>query len=250
MYVQTKLILEIRFIQVYILLYPNMHKKKILQIGISQPGHHLGLRILAYYLILFPSLDVMSAYPIVVHCLVNNIYIIITGHDTSAPPKWKLDWLLRIFLRLVGSVTPILAAMGMANLIYIINYGGLTGYIVCYFFPAILQLASIRKCKKLFGWATCHNFQQNKVDKRGTPIVPPSVPEADQGRYINSEDETTPLIQNRQLLLLRDRSYMTPYSIPVLSHPLFVAIMTVILVVMFVMIVVSIFVRPAQMHCV
>ena len=191
----------------------------------------------------------MSAYPLVVHCLVNNIYIIITGRDTSKPGKWRFDWLLRIFLRLIGSVTPILAAMGMANLIYIINYGGLTGYIVCYFFPAILQLASVRKCKKEFAWATHKNFQRNKADKSGAPNVPPSKPEADQGRYISSDDETTPLLKNRQLLA-RDQSYMTPYSIPVLSHPLFVTCMTVILVAMFVMIVVSIFVRPAQMHCV
>lgn len=183
----------------------------------------------------------MSAYPLVVHCLVNNIYIIITGRDTSKPGKWQFDWLFRIILRLVGSVTPILAAMGMANLIYIINYGGLTGYIVCYFFPAILQLASIRKCKKEFGWASHQNFQRNKADKRGTP-------EADQGRYISSEDETAPLIQNRRLLV-RDHSYMTPYSIPILSHPFFVACMSVILVAMFVMIVMSIFVHPSPMQC-
>ena len=189
----------------------------------------------------------MSAYPLVVHCLVNNIYIIITGRDTSEPGKWKFDWLLRIILRLVGSITPILAAMGMANLIYIINYGGLTGYIVCYFFPAILQLASIHKCKKIFGWASCHNFHGNKWDKKGTSIVQPSVPEADrdQGGY-NSEDETAPLLQNRWS---HDNSYMTPYSIPVLSHPWFVACMTVILVAMFVMIVVSIFVHPTLMRC-
>lgn len=52
-----------------------------MQLPIAKPDNHLGLRILAYYLIFFPSLDVMSAYPLVVHVLVNNIYIIITGKD-------------------------------------------------------------------------------------------------------------------------------------------------------------------------
>ena len=52
-----------------------------MQLPITKPDNHLGLRILAYYLIFFPSLDVMSAYPLVVHVLVNNIYIIITGKD-------------------------------------------------------------------------------------------------------------------------------------------------------------------------
>ena len=53
-----------------------------MQLPTTRSGNHLGLRILAYYLIFFPSLDVMSAYPLVVHVLVNNIYIIITGKDT------------------------------------------------------------------------------------------------------------------------------------------------------------------------
>ena len=53
-----------------------------MQLPTARSGNHLGLRILAYYLIFFPSLDVMSAYPLVVHVLVNNIYIIITGRDT------------------------------------------------------------------------------------------------------------------------------------------------------------------------
>ena len=54
-----------------------------MQLPITKPDNHLGLRILAYYLIFFPSLDVMSAYPLVVHVLVNNIYIIITGKDIN-----------------------------------------------------------------------------------------------------------------------------------------------------------------------
>ena len=53
----------------------------IMQLPTTRSGNHLGLRILAYYLIFFPSLDVMSAYPLVVHVLVNNIYIIIIGKD-------------------------------------------------------------------------------------------------------------------------------------------------------------------------
>ena len=190
----------------------------------------------------------MSAYPLVVHVLVNNIYIIITGRDTSEKGKWQFDWLLRVILRLVGSISPLLASMGMANLIYIINYGGLTGYIVCYFFPAILQLASIHRCKMIFfsPSVSTRNYVQ-QVDQKGTPVVPPSVRKGDQGTNTSSEDEGAPLLPNRWS---RNHSYMTPYSIPGLSHPLFVAAMMVILVVMFVMIVVSIFVHADPMKCI
>ena len=211
------------------------------QIGISKPGNHLALRVLAYYLIFFPSLDVMSAYPLVVHVLVNNIYIIITGRDTSVPGKWRLDWLLRLVLRLAGSIAPLLAAMGMANLIQVINYGGLTGYIVCYFFPAVLQLTSIRKCKKTFSGEFSSGGRIQK--EGGTTFVPPSVRTSD---YVSSENESVPLIPNRKS---HDRSYMTPYSIPFLSHPWFVWFMMGIIVAIFVLIVASISVKPTPMTC-
>ena len=129
-------------------------------------------------------------------------------------------------------MTPILAAMGMANLIYVITYGGLTGYIVCYFFPAILQLTSIRACKKKF-----------------SPILSPAPSE---DLYPES-DETTPLSASMNKKTrggpCNNQSYMTPYSIPGLSHPWFVAVMTVIVVAIFVLIVASLFVHPAQQTC-
>jgi hypothetical protein len=46
------------------------------------------------------------------------------------------------------------------------------------------------------------------------------------------------------------QSYMTPYSIPGLSHPWFVAFMTGVVVVIFVLIVASLFVTPAQQACI
>ena len=180
----------------------------------------------------------MSAYPLVVHVLVNNIYIIITGRDTSAKGKSRSDWLMRLLLRLAGSITPILAAMGLANLIYVIKYGGLFGYIVCYFFPAVLQLTSIRKCVQTFSGT------------QGTVFVPPPKKEDKDGYYATSseEDERSPLV-SRHPWMSHDRSYMTPYSIPGLSHPIFVVVMTCFLVVIFVLIFSSLFIKAPPMHC-
>ena len=178
----------------------------------------------------------MHNYVHVDYC--NNRYpdlLISAGKDTSEPGKWRLDWLLRVILRLVGSVTPIFAAMGMANLIYVMTYGGLTGYIVCYFFPAILQLSSIRACKK--------KFSSIFSSSSGSP-----------SDYIPDSDETTPLSasmsgKKRGEGPCNNQSYMTPYSIPGLSHPWFVAFMTGVVVVIFVLIVASLFVHPAQQSC-
>ena len=208
------------------------------QIPMSKPGNHLGLRILGYYLIFFPSLDVLSAYPLVVHCLVNNIYIILTGRDTSKEGKWKFDWVLRVILRLFGSITPIFAVMGMANLIYIITYGGLSGYIVCYFFPAILQLTSIHACEKKFSvlsQSTTTRFQTNKET---------AMKKKENRTYT---DEMTPLNANQKTS--GNPSYMTQYSIPILSHPWFVAFMMAVIVMIFGLIMASLFISPDQISC-
>ena len=214
-----------------------------MQNELTKPGNSLGLRVLAYYLIFFPSLDVMSAYPLVVHCMVSNIYIIITGNDTSQKGKWRFDWILRVVLRLLGSITPLLAAMGMANLIYVITYGGLSGFIVCYFFPAFLQLISICTCTKKFSKPKEGHIQK---EKHSYSVVPPSVNGAECSSYTNSDDETTPLFPDQRS---KGHPYMTPYSIPFLSHPLFVGFMTVIVVILFAMIVASVFVHPDKMKC-
>ena len=116
----------------------------------------------------------------------------------------------------------------MANLIYVITYGGLSGFIVCYFFPGVLQLASIRACKKTFSLTSSYD-------------------------YVPESDETTPLNAVKKIKTRKrsscNQSYMTPYSIPVLSHPLFVAFMVGIVVAIFVLIVASLFVHPTPMTC-
>jgi len=127
-----------------------------LQGNFAQAGNSPQLRALSYYLILFPSLDVCSAYPLLVHAITNNIYTVFMGQDTTEKPKYRFDPILRLLLRFFAAIIPILAALGISNLVYVLKYAGLFGFGICFFFPTALQLQSIWRF-------SCPDAQGSKV---------------------------------------------------------------------------------------
>ena len=189
----------------------------------TERGNPLSLRVLSYYLILFPSLDVMSAYPLTVICIVNNVYMAITGRDTSAPSNWRYDWILKLVLRFIVAVLPLALAFAAANLVFILQYAGLLGFGIGFLFPVILQLRSIYVCNKLFG---------EKAAPRGGVLV---------------NVEKTPLLDS--VPKCNHRSYMTPYSNVVLSHPIFVVLIAFLGFSFFVLSFVSLFIGPEKVTC-
>ena len=225
--------------------HTHTHTRTHVQGEFTGPGNSVQLRILAYYLILFPSLDVMSAYPLNIHCAVNNLYMIITGRDTSKKPKWKFDWLLRLILRFIAALLPLFAALGVANLIYVLKYGGLIGFGICFFFPTILQLRSIFVCMKKF--AGVHvSLSGSHTKSRGDRSSSPELKGAIGDHVINQEK--SPLLSE---LEGKDKRhlYMTPYSSLVLSNPVFVVIVGVVGAALFVLTVVSLFIEPRKITC-
>lgn len=190
----------------------------------------------------------MSAYPLNIHCAVNNLYMIVTGRDTSKKPKWKYDWLLRFFLRLIAAVLPLIAAFGVANLIYVLKYAGLFGFGICFFFPTILQLRSIYVCTKKF--AGVHVSLSGSHDTKSQDGRSPSPePKGAIGDHVINQ-EKSPLLSIQELEGKDKRLlYMTPYSNAVLSHPIFVGVVGIVGVVLFVLSAVSLFVEPHKITC-
>jgi hypothetical protein len=176
--------------------------------------------------------------------VVNNLYILITGHDTSKRSKHRFDLLLRVALRLVVALLPILAAFGVANLIYVLKYAGLLGFI-CYFFPFLLQLRSIQVCKKRF--STSHfSMSNNRIRDSGD--------EED----IKSTGTISPRLETEKesLLLAKDLDskamralYMTPYSNVLLSHPIAVVVVGIVGLFLFILALSSLFVHPDKITC-
>ena len=71
------------------------------QVDLAKTGNSPQLRALSYYLIFFPSIDVTSVYPLVIHTITNNIYTVFFGKDTSQVPKYKHDWAIRYALKFI-----------------------------------------------------------------------------------------------------------------------------------------------------
>lgn len=204
----------------------------------------------------FPSMDIISAYPLTVHAIINNIYIIITGNDTSKKPKWRYDWLLRFFLRLVGALLPIVAAYGVANLVYVLTYAGLVGFGVSFLFPTVLQLRSTFIC--------IEKFRNTSVEDT-VWLNSLHTTDADESELSDSIDTNgienhygsgANHVSKEKLPLLRERAqddkrhlYMTPYSNAVLSHPIFVGIMGVVFMCLFIVTCISLFLHPHQLTC-
>lgn len=215
-----------------------------LQNDLTSSHHSLALRILAYYLLLFPSLDVVSAFPLMVHTVVNNLYLIITGHDTSKAPSPKhrlFDRILRILLRLIVAVLPVLLAFGMANLVYVLKYAGLVGFNICFFFPTVLQLRSIYVCRQRFAPSYISISGSHTAEEQQSLLS------AD-GSSITTRDQSvlsTKHVRGKE----GRRRYMTPYSIAVLSHPVTVVIMGVIGVCLFFLTLASLGVHPTKVTC-
>jgi hypothetical protein len=199
--------------------------------------------MLAYYLLLFPSLDVVSAYPLMVHTVVNNLYLIIMGRDSSKPPLRKnrqLDFILRISLRLMVAILPILLAFGVANLVYVLKYAGLLGFNICFFFPTLLQLRSMYVCKR--------KFTPNHISLSGSHSD-----EEEQQSLLSAPQGvgTSTLLSTKHMEgKMGHQRYTTPYSITCLSHPVTVVIVGAIGVCWFCLTLASLGVHPTEVSCV
>lgn len=191
-------------------------------------------------------MDVVSAYPLMVHTVVNNFYIILVGHDTSKPSsnnyRW-LDFVMQLTLRIVVAIVPILAALGVANLVYVLKYAGLMGFNICFFFPTILQLRSIYVCKRKF--APSHiSISGSHYNEEHQSLLSSTGNGALIATHKQSLVSMKELRGKEKLL-----QYMTPYSSRLFSHPVVVVVVGVIGVCLFMLTLASLGVHPIPMEC-
>ena len=189
---------------------------------LKHPSYALSLRILSYCILLFPTVMVISVYPIVLLIISNNVFVCLLGKDTADPRK---TWASRIFLFLLkffAALTPILVAMAVSNLVTIFKYIGLIDFLISIGIVILLQLRSQWVCKQRFTAAL-----KEHVDL-------PHTINTDR----NEGDELKDNLNEKYLLLSSHRVpqpshlYMTPYS-TVLSYWPAVIIVTAVCTVMF-----------------
>lgn len=197
---------------------------------------------MSYYIIIFPSLDVSSAFPLLIVTVANNLYIIIMGVDSTQANKRRYGRLVNIALRVICAIIPIFAALFITNLVFIVSYGGLLGLSMCYLFPIALQLKSQFRCYVVFGDANQQDNDSNypavASEDRQQPVLFGNANQQDDDSNspsIASEDEQQPLLlrqARRKDQVVKspwwwNPAYSTPYA-TVLSHPISVMIFAVL----------------------
>ncbi|VEU41171.1 unnamed protein product [Pseudo-nitzschia multistriata] len=98
-------------------------------------------RAVSMYIMLFPAIDVVSAYPLNAITLGNNLLGAVYGkriHEVEGQ-RW-----LRTGFRCLASIPPILFGILVRNLGVITDYTGTTGFLIGISFPAILYVSSRR----------------------------------------------------------------------------------------------------------
>ena len=120
----------------------------------------LYAEVISVFVVLFPAVDVVSAYPLYAYSLGNNIMSFTQSsslsslHDESNDTedfetpflKLKRSQIRLIGFRLLAAVPPILAAMTMLDLGSIVDYTGLAAFAIAFLFPAILAKYSAKRC--------------------------------------------------------------------------------------------------------
>lgn len=173
--------------------------------------------------------------------MANNIYSLITGQDTSKKPNHRCNWLFNLLLRAFVAVLPILAAFGIANLVYIIKYSGILAF-AAIILPAGLQFQSIRVCKTTFLPLLAtgkKNFPMSKLEQN-TPET------SDSDREVSKGMQKSPLMSNQDC---KAALYMTPYSNRVFSHPVAVVITGILGTILYLLIISSFVCHPEKLTC-
>lgn len=198
------------------------------------------IRALAYYIVLFPSTDVLTAFPLALHIVTGNLFNILRGRDiTDQSESPKIDSLLHFIIKLVSATLPIVTAMFLSNLIYILKYAGSLGFIIALLFPTALQLRSIWVCNKTF------TPQSEPVEMKESSLSEKvNNPES---KNVKCSDKTK--TSGQKSLTQMFANYQTPYSSRFISHPIAVTVIGAFGLVVSVLGVSSLLVHPHQLFC-
>ena len=173
--------------------------------------------------------------------MVNNIYTVAMGHDTSKSPRKRRYRLLLLMLRFLVAFIPILLAFGVSNLVTVFQYSGLFAFLVIFFFPTLLQLQSIRVCKRKFRDVHVHVQMVQNVSS----TISDSEKQYGKDGDKDTANNTEVVLHSLLFTQARDESslYMTPYSSRIFSHPIGVVVIGAIGLLLFFLSIASVIVQ-------
>ncbi|XP_065844283.1 transmembrane protein 104 homolog isoform X1 [Oscarella lobularis] len=144
----------------------------------SKAGNSLFSRTLAYFLLLYPSMDLCSTYPLIA-TLGSNIFLALlqdAGVNTEARH-------FALITRFCFATLPLIGSIYVANTVVVSIFVGFLYILITLVIPSLLRIFSIKKCQALFGTQTetatlLENKQLQQSDIRKT-LYPPLIGRSD-----------------------------------------------------------------------
>jgi amino acid permease len=99
---------------------------------------------ISYLVVLFPPIDIISAFPLNAITLGNNLLCaFVEDPAKQSLRKYKLPF------RLLAAAPPVLGAMVVRDLGVILKYTGCVGVLIAFVYPCALQYYSLQKCRQM-----------------------------------------------------------------------------------------------------
>ena len=127
----------------------------------TESQFNIAVRIISYFITIFPSVDLISGYPLVATTLSNNLYSVLMCRDTSEVVPGLRNRFVKLIFRLCIALIPIIGALFISNLVSVLRLAGLFAFISQFAVPIACQYQSKRLCNKL----------QNSFNNSETVIV-------------------------------------------------------------------------------
>jgi amino acid permease len=102
--------------------------------------------VISAFVLLFPAIDVASAYPLNAFTLGNNLMSTYYGEDMKIHEKSR--WKVSMF-RLLAAVPPFLGAILISDLTAITGFTGIAGFGIVFIFPPLLGYYSAKRLEQL-----------------------------------------------------------------------------------------------------
>ena len=112
----------------------------------TSSGHSMLLRVYSYFVVIFPSLDVLSAYPLGAIIMANMVEYLFTGN-----PRVQSGRFFVTVNRFVWATLPLICSVYLSDLVELDKFAGLPAFCAAFIFPAFLQWRSVKMCQNRFG---------------------------------------------------------------------------------------------------
>lgn len=120
-------------------------------LGFEGPNNSpIWARIVSYIIVLFPVLDIISAFPLNGITLANTIFASIPARITQNGTN---GW-IRLLTRFMVAIPPIILGSFIKRLDLIIELAGTVGFFISFIVPGFLQIYSKKMTQQKFGYSS------------------------------------------------------------------------------------------------